>query len=69
MIGWSNADADADDTNQGNVRSRTRTGNLTSRLQPTKELMKPRTPGGVTGNPSLVSLTLLGSAKSHSTSS
>ena len=42
---------------------------LTSKLRPTKELRKSRTPGGVTGNLSLVSLILLGSAKSRSTSS
>ena len=65
----SNAAADADDTDQDNVRCQTRIGNLISKLQPTKGLRKSRTPGGVTGNLSLVSLILLGSAKSHSTSS
>ena len=65
----SNAAADADDTDQDNVRRQTRIGNLTSKLRPTKELKKSRTPGGVTGNLSLVSLILLGSAKNHSTSS
>ena len=66
---WSNAAAaDTDDTNQGNVRCQTQTGNLTSRLQPTKELEKPKTPRGVNENPSLASLILLGSARSRSTS-
>ena len=65
--GWSNA-ATVDDTNQGNVRHQTQTGNLTSKLQLTKELEKSKTPGGVIGSPSLVSLILLGSARNRSTS-
>ena len=67
MKNRSNADADA--TDQDNVRRQTRIGNLTSRLRPTKELEKSKTLGGVVGNLSLVSLILLGSAKSRSTSS
>ena len=69
MRSRNNATADADDTDRGNVRSQTRTGNLTSRPRPTKELRKSRTPGDATGNLSLVSLIRLGFARSPSTSS
>ena len=70
MRSWSNvATAAADDTNQDSVRCPTRIGNLTSKLRLTKELEKSRTLGGVIGNLSLVSLILLGFAKSRSTSS